>query len=69
MAQVTSREEILLEYRIAVLEGIVDWMLNNGVFVKAIEPEDMAAVHKKALELTRRRYPGAAIDFSGRWER
>ena len=32
-----SKASIMLEYRVAVLEGVIDWMLSNGVFEKAIE--------------------------------
>ncbi len=64
-----TRDEIMLEYRIAVLEGTIEWMLSNGVFVKSIEPDEMEKIHAEALDLTKRRYPEAQIEFKGRWSR
>lgn len=63
-------ENVLLEYRIAILEGTVEWLLTNGVFVKTIEQSEMEKIHNKAIELVRRRYPEAQIEFKeGRWQR
>ena len=64
-----TKEEVMLEYRIAVLEGITDWMLSNGVFMKSIEDDEMKQIHTDALYITRRRYPGIEIEFKGRWQR
>ena len=64
-----TKADIMLEYRIAVLEGIIDWMLNNGVFVRSIEPDEMESVHNNALKQTRQRYPGVEISYTGKWSR
>jgi hypothetical protein len=66
-----SPETIKLEYRVAILEGIVSWMLTNGVFVKSIEASEMEDIHTTAVDLLKKRYPDAQIEikFDGRWER
>jgi hypothetical protein len=71
MTSTPSKEIIRLEYRVAVLEGIVNWMLTNGVFVKSIESSEMEQIHGEAVDLLKRRYPQAQIDFrfEGRWQR
>ncbi len=71
MSKILSPEMIKLEYRVAVLEGIVSWMLTNGVFVKSIEASEMESIHSQAVVFLQKRYPDAQIDikFEGRWER
>lgn len=69
MTAPVSSETIKLEYRVAVLEGIVSWMLTNGVFVKSIEAEEMENIHSQAVNIIQNRYPDAQIELEGRWEK
>jgi len=64
-----DKESVMLEYRVAVLEGIINWMLYHGKFSKNIETAEMEEIHKQALDLVRRRYPEAQISFEGKWQR
>lgn len=69
MGSVPHKEDVLLEYRVAVLEALTDWMLTNGVFNRAMETSEMADIHEQAVAVVRRRYPGAHVEFKGRWPR
>ena len=64
-----TNEDVMLEYRVAVLEGIVDWLLNNAVVMKNLEPSEMEQIHEKAVELVNRAYPGTDVEFKGKWPR
>ena len=62
-----TRDEstIMIEYRIriAVLEGTVNWMLSNGVFVKSIEAAEAEKIRNDAVKLVKRWYPDVEIEF------
>jgi hypothetical protein len=71
MSETPPKEVIMLEYRISILEGIVEWLLTNGVVVKSMDTTEMKTIHQQAVNLLRQRYPEIQIDikFEGRWER
>ena len=50
-----------IEYRIAVLEGTLEWLLENSVVVKSLSKEETNAIHKEAIEKVRKRFPEAQI--------
>jgi hypothetical protein len=58
-----AQEHIELEYRVAVLEGIVKWLLSNAVLSKALESDELSEIYSKAAETVRRRHPQAEIDI------
>ena len=64
-----SEVDVLLEYRVAVLDGIVDSMLSNGVFTKSLESNEMEQIHERALLLVRRAHSDTKIELKGRWLR
>jgi trans-aconitate methyltransferase len=52
------------EYRIGVLEGIVDWMLtNNSGFVKNLTPEEMKKIRQRVVERLQQKYPKSGIEL------
>ena len=61
-----SKENILLEYRIEVLEGLVEWLLKNGEYSQQIDSSVIDEIHRKALFTARRKYPEAEINIEGR---
>ena len=69
IASMTRDEStIMIEYRIriAVLEGTVNWMLSNGVFVKSIDAAEMEKIRNDAVKLVKRWYPDVEIEFKGK---
>lgn len=69
MSKVPTKHEVLLEYRVAILEGVFEWMLKNGVFVQVLEAGDMKRIHGQATEAVKRRYPNAHVKFTGKFAR
>jgi len=63
-----EKNVIMLEYRIAVLEGVMEWMLRNGKYKEKITPSEMANIDTQALISVRHKFPDAEISFEGRWE-
>lgn len=61
--------DVMLEYRVAVLEGVVDWLLKNGIFTKSLDGDEMKQIHEKAVQLVNRAYPNTEIEFKGAWPR
>jgi hypothetical protein len=50
------------EYRIGVLEGMVDWILtNNPTFVKDLTDEDIDEIRRKVVNRLQQKYPKSAI--------
>lgn len=47
---------IMLEYRTAELQGILDWALSNNVLVKDIHSSQIEQIQKQALEMVKRRH-------------
>ncbi len=62
-SQASGRENVAIEYRIAVLEGTLEWLLENSVVVKSLSEEETEAIHKGAIERVRKRFPQAQIGF------
>jgi hypothetical protein len=58
-----TKEDIILEYRVAVLEGLVEWMLNNGMFDKGLDLEERENMHNAAMEYVKTKYPHVEISF------
>jgi hypothetical protein len=54
-----------LEYRVAVLEGYIEWMFNNGLFIRSINSEEIAGIQEKAAQLVKRRFPDAEVEVAG----
>jgi len=59
----TTTEYIELEYRVAVLEGIVSWLLSNGVLTRPLASDDLSQIYGEAAESIRSRHPNADIAF------
>lgn len=52
------------EYRIGVLEGIVDWILaNNSAFVQQLTPEVMNEIRQGVVRRLRQKYPKSGIEL------
>ncbi len=51
-----------LEYRVAILEGYIEWMLGNGLFVREIKQAEIEEIKQKATEIVRKRFPEAEFD-------
>ena len=69
MTQLPTKEDIMLQYRVAVLEDLVGWMLNCGTFSKEMNEHEMEEIHDSAVEAVRQRYPYVNIRFEGEWLR
>ena len=67
MTPVPTKEDIMLQYRVAVLEDLVGWMLKCGTFSKELDEEEMKQIHDSAVETVRQRYPYVNIRFQGKW--
>lgn len=51
------------EYRIGVLEGIVDWILtNNSAFVQQLTPEVMTRIRQTVVRRMQQKYPKSGIE-------
>lgn len=52
------------EYRIRVLEGIVDWILaNNTAWVEELTPRVMSEIRENAVGRLREKYPKSDVRF------
>ena len=52
------------EYRIGVLEGIVDWILtNNSAFVQQLTPEVMTQIRQTVVRRMQQKYPKSSIEL------
>lgn len=58
---------IMLEYRAAELEGILDWALTNNLLVQDIKPNKIEEIQQQALEQVRRRHPEVHLQLKGEW--
>ncbi len=58
---IARSEDANLEYRVAFLEGYVEWMLKNGVFVRNIGQSEIDEIRQKATLVVRQRFPEAEV--------
>jgi hypothetical protein len=62
-----EKEKIILEYRVAVLEAKLDWILKNEV-IKSIPDLELRIIQRKALETIKKNYPEAEIKLEAGWQ-
>jgi hypothetical protein len=55
--------EAQLELRIAILEGYLEWILNNGIFVRSIEQYEIDTIKQKAVQNIHERFPDAEVSI------
>lgn len=67
MNKSVPKGEVLLEYRVAVLEGVLGWMLKNGVVVKALGYKEMKKIHLHARALVKERYPDIHVEYTAKF--
>ena len=52
------------EYRIGVLEGIVEWILaNNSAFIQQLTPEVMAQIRQTVVRRMQQKYPKSGVEL------
>jgi hypothetical protein len=56
-------EHAELEYRVAVLEGLVRWLLSNAYLDQPIEASDLNEIYRKAEVAVRARFPQVEISY------
>jgi len=62
--EVDANQILVNEYRIQVLEGIVQWILtNNSAFVKDLTDQEMRDIRQKALRSLQEKYPKSGIEL------
>jgi hypothetical protein len=55
------------EYRIGVLEGIVDWILtNNTAFATQLSPGQLSQIRQSVVTRLQKKYPNSGIELSGK---
>jgi hypothetical protein len=55
------------EYRIGVLEGIVDWILtNNTAYVTELSPAQLDGIRQGVVSRLQKKYPNSGIEMSGK---
>lgn len=59
--QDAAKQNVMLEYRVEVLEGMIEWLLENGVVVKSLSEEETKAIQQEAIVKLRKRFPDAHI--------
>lgn len=64
---VTNRADVLLEFRVAVLEGIVDWLLKNNSLPANITRQEIDKIDQYALESVKKHHPGVEMELIGQW--
>lgn len=66
MAQIrvpTVQSLVDLEYRVAVLEGALRWLLSNAYLTEPISEEELARIYWEAADTIREKHPDAEIDY------
>jgi len=62
--EIDANQILVNEYRIQVLEGIVQWILtNNNAFVKDLTDHEMREIRQKALRRLQEKYPKSGIEL------
>lgn len=51
------------EFRIGVLEELVEFLLNNNINITKPQQEDIKNMKKKVIEKLTRKYPNSGIKF------
>ena len=55
------------EYRIGVLEGIVDWILtNNTAFASQLSPEQLSQIRQSVVTRLQKKYPNSGVELKGK---
>ena len=49
------------EYRVGVLEQLVDWMLNNGTFKRNLAPDELRKMRQSVVDRLQKKYPNSGI--------
>lgn len=57
------QEHAELEYRVAVLEGLVSWLLSNAYLNRPLDFAEVNKIYKEAEATVRRRFPQVEIDY------
>lgn len=60
--EIDSNQILENEYRMGVLEGVVDWILtNNEAFAQQLTPQVMAEIRDGVVTRLRQKYPKSRI--------
>jgi len=57
--EIDSSQILENEYRIGVLEGLIEFLLNNNTTKPT--PEDVMAIRAKVVEILQKKYPNSGI--------
>ena len=57
------QEHAELEYRVAVLEGLISWLLSNAYLEQPLHASELSSIYKEAETTVRRRFPQVEISY------
>lgn len=63
ISELQKKQIILLEYQLAIVNGMAKWLLENGKFEKKILADETQQILKEALDQVQKDHPGVDINF------
>jgi len=63
--EIDSNQILQNEFRIGVMEKLLEWTLNNNSTVTRPFPEDIEEIKKSVIAQLRQKYPKSGIEYKG----